>query len=279
MLVITLVAVLLCALALLILIYRATKPEALGAEPAPVTPRFRVLAIVTSGGSALSHSAILARSLHLPMVVGAAQVLQRVNDGDVLSVDGETGLVVIEPSAADLRAYKARKREQARERRQLHRLRREPSRTSDGVDVKLWANAESREDVATAHAYGAAGVGLYRTEFLFLQRNELPDEEEQFRAYRDVVLGMGGRPVTIRTLDMGADKADSTGLALAGEPNPALGVRGVRLSLRHPALFRQQLRAILRASGYGPVRILVPMVSCTEEVQRVRALALSVARG
>ena len=119
----------------------------------------------------------------------------------------------------------------ARERKQLHRLRREPTRTLDGVDIKLYANAESREDVAEAHALGAAGVGLYRTEFLFLQRNELPDEEEQFRVYRDVVLGMTGRPVTIRTLDLGADKADRTGLALRDEPNPALGLRGVRLSL------------------------------------------------
>ena len=231
-----------------------------------------VMAVVTSGGSALSHSAILARSLHLPMVVGVPQLLQHVNDGDVLSVDGDSGLVVIEPNAADLRAYKARKREQARERRQLHRLRREPSRTTDGVDIKLWANAESREDVATAHAYGAAGVGLYRTEFLFLQRNELPDEEEQFRAYRDLVLGMTGRTVTIRTLDVGADKADRTGLVLGDEPNPALGVRGVRLSLQREALFATQLRAILRASGYGPVRVLVPMVTCREEVLAVRGM-------
>ena len=231
-----------------------------------------VMAVVTSAGSVLSHSAILARSLHLPMVVGAAQVLQRVNDGDVLAVDGGSGLVVVEPDASDLRAHRTRLRDQARERRQLHRLRREPSRTTDGVDIKLYANAESREDVATAHAYGAAGVGLYRTEFLFLQRNELPDEEEQFRAYRDLVLGMTGRTVTIRTLDVGADKADRTGLVLADEPNPALGMRGVRLSLARTRLFETQLRAILRASGYGPVRVLVPMVTGREEVLAVRGL-------
>jgi len=159
-----------------------------------------------------------------------------------------------------------------RERRQLNRLRREPTRTVDGVDIKLWANAESRADVAEAHALGAAGVGLYRTEFLFLQRNELPDEEEQFRAYRDVVLGMTGRTVTIRTLDLGADKADRSGLVLEGEPNPALGLRGVRLSLARDALFRTQLRAIVRASGYGPVRVLVPMVSAREEVLAVRRM-------
>src|SRR5690606_33589872 len=118
-----------------------------------------------------------------------------------------------------------------REQRQLNRLRREPSRTLDGVDIKLWANAESREDVVEAHALGAAGVGLYRTEYLFLNSSEIPDEDTQFRAYRDVVLGMTGRTVTIRTLDVGADKADNTGLALRNEPNPALGLRGVRLSL------------------------------------------------
>ncbi len=237
-----------------------------------------VVAIVTSTGSALSHSAILARSLHLPLIVGAVQALQRINDGDVLMVDGGTGELIVEPDAADLRAHGDRVREFKRERKQLHRLRREPARTLDGVDIKLYANAESREDVSEAHALGSAGIGLYRTEFLFLQRNELPDEDEQFRAYRDVVLGMTGRVVTIRTLDLGADKADRTGLVLSGEPNPALGLRGVRLSLSRAALFETQLRAIVRASGYGPVRILVPMVSCREEMVAVRRLLKRVMR-
>ena len=237
-----------------------------------------VMAVVTSGGSALSHSAIMARSLHLPLIVGAAEALQKVNDGDVLVVDGGSGLLVREPDAADLRAHRARARDLARERKQLHRLRREPSRTRDGADIKLWANAESREDVAEAHALGAAGVGLYRTEFLFLQRDAVPDEDEQFRAYRDLVLGMTGRTVTIRTLDLGADKADRTGLALRGEQNPALGLRGIRLSLAREALFGTQLRAIVRASGYGPLRVLLPMISCREEVLVVRKLLRRVAR-
>ncbi len=231
-----------------------------------------VMAVVTATGSALSHSAILARSLHLPMVVGAPQALHAINDGDVLVVDGSSGEIVVEPSAADLRAHRARIREEKRERQQLGRLRREPSRTLDGVDILLYANAESRGDVAEAHALGAAGVGLYRTEFLFLQRDALPDEEEQFRAYRDLVIGMTGRTVTIRTLDIGADKADDTGLALADEPNPALGLRGIRLSLAQRPLFETQLRAILRASGYGPVRILLPMVTMREEIVEVAAL-------
>ena len=237
-----------------------------------------VVAVVTTGGSALSHSAILARSLHLPLVVGAALALQKINDGDVLAVDGGSGLVVLEPDASDLRAHRTRLREHARERKQLNRLRREPSRTLDGIDIRLWANAESRADVAEAHALGAAGIGLYRTEFLFLGSNELPDEEAQFRAYRDLVLGMTGRTVTIRTLDLGADKADRSGLTLDYEPNPALGLRGVRLSLARDALFDTQLRAIARASGYGPLRVLVPMISSREEIVAVRKLLTRVMR-
>ena len=229
------------------------------------------------------YSAILARSLHIPLVIGAAHVLQKVNDGDVLAVDGGSGLVILEPNPDDLREHRARVQGYTRERKQLHRLRREPTRTRDGVDIKLWANAESREDVAEAHALGAAGVGLYRTEFLFMHRpadlrHTLPDEEEQFRAYRDLVLGMTGRTVTIRTLDIGADKADESGLALTGEPNPALGLRGVRLSLSRIDLFRTQLRAILRASAYGPLRVLVPMVSGREEMVAVRSLMGDVQR-
>ncbi|MBD9479550.1 phosphoenolpyruvate--protein phosphotransferase [Pseudoxanthomonas sp. PXM02] len=229
-----------------------------------------VVAVVTAAGSTLSHSAILARSLHLPLVVGTAQALQRINDGDVLLVDGATGEVVVDPDPDDLRRYRERLRDAAREARELGRLRSKPSRTRDGVDIALWANAESLEDVANAHALGAAGVGLYRTEFLFLQQRELPSEDQQFQVYRDLVLGMGGRPVTIRTLDLGADKADRAGLVAGDEENPALGVRGVRLSLAHPGVFDTQLRAILRASNYGPVRVLVPMVSGREEMLDVR---------
>jgi phosphotransferase system enzyme I (PtsI) len=229
-----------------------------------------VVAVVTSGGSPLSHSAILARSLHMPLVVGASKALQNINDGDVLIVDGASGSIVIEPGPEELRAYRQRLRELAREQKELGRLRSKPTRSKDGIDIALLANAESREDVANAHALGAAGLGLYRTEFLFLQRNELPGEEEQFLCYRDAVLGMSGRPVTIRTLDLGADKADRTGLVLGNEDNPALGLRGVRLSLANGDLFDTQLRAIVRASGYGPVRVLVPMVSSREEIMAVR---------
>ena len=231
-----------------------------------------VVAVVAASGSPLSHGAILARSLHLPLVLGGGELLSLANDGDALMVDGGTGELVLEPGPADLRRYHRRVAEIGKEQAQLTRLRRQPTRTQDGVDIRLYANAESREDVAEAHSLGADGIGLYRTEFLFLQRRELPTEDEQFLAYRDLVLGMAGRVVTIRTLDLGADKADHSGLALRSEPNPALGLRGVRLSLAHEALFLTQLRAILRASAYGPVRILVPMICCREEMQAVIAL-------
>ena len=229
-----------------------------------------VIGIVTGAGSPLSHSAILARSLHMPLVVGAGTVLQKIHDGDALIIDGSSGAIVVEPTATQLADYQAQRRELAKEQRELGRLRSKPTRTLDGVDITLLANAESQEDVSRAHTLGADGLGLYRTEFLFLQRNELPDEEEQFRIYRDTALGMSGRPVTIRSLDLGADKADRTGLTLSHEENPALGLRGVRLSLARPAVADTQLRALLRASGYGPVRLLVPMVSAREELLAVR---------
>ncbi|HLU12447.1 MAG TPA: phosphoenolpyruvate--protein phosphotransferase [Arenimonas sp.] len=231
-----------------------------------------VVGVAAASGSPLSHAAILARSLHLPLVLGAGELLAHANDGDALMIDGASGELVLEPDASDLRRYHAERKRLAREQAQLAKLRHRRTRTHDGVDIRLYANAESREDVAEAHALGADGIGLYRTEFLFLRRRELPDEEEQFLAYRDLVLGMAGRPVTIRTLDLGADKADHTGLALRSEPNPALGLRGVRLSLTHPDLFLTQLRAILRAAAYGPVRILVPMVSSREEMLQVARL-------
>lgn len=229
-----------------------------------------VVAIVTAAGSALSHSAILARSLHLPLIVNVPNLLNRIGDGDVLIVDGSDGSITVNPQAENLRGYRTRLKEHARGQRELGRLRSKPSRTRDQVDIALLANAESLDDVTQAHAFGAQGLGLYRTEFLFLQRNELPSEDEQFQAYRDAALGMSGRPVTIRTLDLGADKADRTGLTLSNEDNPALGLRGVRLSLARPKVSDTQLRAILRASAYGKLRVLVPMVSSREELLAVR---------
>jgi len=231
-----------------------------------------VLGIITTGGSTLSHSAILARSLHVPMVVGARDALASVHEDDLVLMDGERGFAVVHPTAHDLARYRQHQRDSAREARALLRLKNAATVTRDGAEIRLFANAEMPADVTNARAWGADGIGLYRTEFLFLQRKELPSEDEQFTAYRDLVLGMGGLPSTLRTLDLGADKADSSGLTLEYEPNPALGLRGVRLSLRYPRLFATQLRAMLRASAYGPIRILVPMVSAFEEIVAVRTL-------
>jgi phosphoenolpyruvate-protein phosphotransferase (PTS system enzyme I) len=231
-----------------------------------------LLGVVASSGSAYSHSAILARSLDLPMLVGARDALATIHDDDLILLDAERGETIVHPTAQDLARYRAWQREAVAEGRRLATLANAPTRTRDGVSIRLFANAESSADIAMARARGADGVGLYRTEFLFLKHKGLPTEDEQFNAYRDLVLGMGGLPVTIRTLDLGADKADAAGLALRGEDNPALGVRGVRLSLRYPAVFSTQIRAILRAGCYGPVRVLVPMVTQPDELIAVRTL-------
>lgn len=231
-----------------------------------------VLGIVSATGSTLSHSAILARSLHLPMLCGVADALSRVHDGDVVLVDGEAGQIIVHPDAKDQQSFDDWRTEAARDAQQLGKLRRSPTRTLDGTDIPLWANAEQIEDVVEAYALGAQGVGLYRTEFLFLQRPGLPDEDEQYETYAAVVRAMKGRPVTIRTLDVGADKADRSGLALTDEPNPALGLRGIRLSLSRPDVFTTQLRAILRAAAHGPIRVLLPMVTDASEIRRARKL-------
>ena len=231
-----------------------------------------LLGVVANAGSAYSHSAILARSLGLPMLVGARDALSSIHDDDLIMLDAERGEAVVHPAAQDLTRYRSWQRGLAAEGRRLATLANQATRTRDGVSIRLLANAESPADIAMARARGSDGIGLHRTEFLFLKHKRPPAEDEQFNAYRDLVLGMGGAPVTIRTLDLGADKADAAGLAMRGEDNPALGLRGVRLSLHYPAVFSTQIRAILRAGCYGPVRVLVPMVSQPDELLAVRAL-------
>ena len=237
-----------------------------------------ILAVVAGSGSPYSHSAILARSLHLPMLVNADGVLEDLRDGDLALVDGVRGEVVVHPTAQDHAQFRNWQREALREGQRLAQLAGSETHTRDGHKLHIFANAERPEDIERARTLGVAGIGLYRTEFLFLAQSGLPNEDEQFSAYRDLVLGAGGLPVTIRTLDLGADKADAAGLVMASEPNPALGVRGVRLSLRHPDVFVTQLRAILRASCYGPVRILVPMITNASDIVEVRRLLEECAR-
>ncbi|HOB95459.1 MAG TPA: phosphoenolpyruvate--protein phosphotransferase [Aquabacterium sp.] len=226
---------------------------------------------VTDVGGRTSHTAIVARSMDIPAVVGAREASRLVRQDDWLIIDGDAGVVVINPTPIVLEEYRFRQRESELERARLHRLRHMPSVTLDGQPVELLANIELPGDAANALEAGAVGVGLFRSEFLFMNRNgELPDEDEQFEAYRAAVVAMAGLPVTIRTVDIGADKPlDRLGVQEQRHEyalNPALGLRAIRWSLAEPAMFRQQLRAILRASAYGKVRILIPMLAHRSEI-------------
>lgn len=221
-------------------------------------------AFVTDLGGATSHTAIVARSMGVPAVVGLNHVRQFTNDGDILVVDGEAGVVLVNPSPAVLAEYAERQADYAAERATLTLIKDTPPVTLDGIRIGLQANIEFPEEAASALAAGAEGIGLFRSEFLFMNRVDLPDEDEQYAAYASVVHTMAGRPVTIRTLDIGSDKT------LDGEQtvstNPALGERAVRYCLARPDVFANQLRAILRASAHGPVRILLPMIAHMHEV-------------
>ncbi len=229
------------------------------------------LGFITVGGNTFAHSAIMARSLYAPMACGVHEAFARLHDGDLLLLDADHGRVVVHPDALDLKRMRLYQREAQRSRRERGRLRGAETVTADGSSVSLQVNAEQPGEIAEARRLGAAGVGLFRTEFLFLREGGLPDEDAQFRVYRDAVVAMGGKPVTLRTLDLGADKA-SPALDLAPEPNPALGLRGLRLSLSRRPMFVTQLRAMLRASQYGPVRILLPMLGSIEEARAARDL-------
>jgi len=229
-------------------------------------PKQGVIGVISATGSHLSHVAILARHLRLPLVVGLGdEALHHIHTGDTLILDGNNGTVLCCPNAVQLRHYRQQKLHHAPP-SLTDALPCQPARTLDGVDILLRANAEQTKEIAHAHRLGAHGLGLYRSEFLFLQNTHLPDEQAQFCAYREAVLAMPNQPVTIRTLDLGADKADSFGLAPPDETNPALGLRGLRLMLAHPHVADSQLRAILRASEFGQVRILLPMVSQRAEI-------------
>lgn len=229
---------------------------------------------VTDVGGRTSHTAIVARSMDIPAVVGAREASRLIRQDDWLVIDGDVGVVIVNPSPIVLEEYRFRQRQSDLERARLDRLRHTPAVTLDGEPVELLANIEMPADAAIALEAGAVGVGLFRSEFLFMNRGgALPGEDEQFEAYRDAVLALGGLPVTIRTVDVGADKPleRMTQQELRHEHglNPALGLRAIRWSLAEPGMFRQQLRAILRASAYGKVRILVPMVAQMAEVRLV----------
>ncbi len=230
----------------------------------------RVHAFVTSLGGPISHTAILARSLGIPAIVSAHSATRYVRSGEELIVDGKRGMLIIAPDRHIVAEYRRRKKDILRQRRELNRLRTSRAVTRDRRRIMLLANIELPADVRAAAQAGAEGIGLYRTEFLFMNRPAPPNEEEQFRAYVKVIKSMPGKPVTIRTLDLGADKQVDGGRAGAAiTVNPALGLRAVRLCLHDTSLFRPQLRAILRASVYGDVRMMIPMLSSQDEIFRV----------
>jgi phosphotransferase system enzyme I (PtsI) len=242
------------------------------------TIQFKSLKIggfVTDLGGTTSHTAIVARSLAIPAVVGMQHARPLIQDDDLLIVDGTRGVLIVDPDSGVLEEYRLRKTALELERSKLKRLVTGRSRTLDGADIELHANIELPRDAESAREVGADGVGLFRTEFLFMNRDELPGEDEQFEAYRSVVKALAGKPVTIRSLDIGADKEARALRNRAGNrsaPNPALGLRAIRFCLAEPQLFLAQLRAILRASHYGKVRLLIPMLAHAVEIEQTLSL-------
>ena len=239
----------------------------------------RVAGFATVFGGAEGHTAIVARALGLPAVLAVSGLLDQAEPGGTVVVDGAEGVVILEPSPETIQEYESRREAFARERRHLGRLRRLPAVTRDGVEIDLEANLELPVELDQATANGAMGLGLVRTEFLYMNRDDLPGEEEQYEAYSALVRGMDGKPVTLRTLDLGGEKvARSLSEHVAEADNPALGLRAIRLSLKHRRLLDPQLAAMLRAAAEGPLRILLPMITTPGEIRRVREALDQVAR-
>ena len=237
----------------------------------------------TDLGSLTAHTAILAKSLDIPAVVGLGQASRLLHQDECVIVDGEAGVLIVDPSPIVLDEYRLRKRDLELAHEKLKRLARMQTRTLDDTPIELYANIELPDDCAFADEVGASGIGLFRTEFLFMTRDSMPDEDEQFEAYRRVVVSMTGRPVTIRTLDIGADKTPNAarlqfGNSVFNTTNPALGLRAIRFCLAEPQMFLVQLRAILRATAFGPVKLLIPMIAHPQEVDAALVL-IAAAKG
>jgi phosphotransferase system enzyme I (PtsI) len=226
---------------------------------------------ITEIGGKTSHSAIMARSLELPAVVGVKDALKEIADGSPIVMSGEVGEIIIEPDAETLKVYTEKRAAYLQEKEELKKLINEEAVTKDGHKVELWGNIGSPEDIDAVLESGATGVGLYRTEFLFMNSDHLPTEEEQYRAYRVVAEKLQGKPVTIRTMDIGGDK-ELPYMDLPKELNPFLGWRAIRISLVKQDIFKTQLRAILRASAYGQVKIMYPMVTSINEVRKANEI-------
>jgi len=248
------------------------------ADTALMDPQ-RIAGFATVFGGAESHTAIVARALGLPAVLAVSSLLERTQAGDTVVIDGTDGIVIIDPSAETIRDYEERREAFRRERRHLARLRKLPAVTRDEVEITLEANLELPIELQQALANGAMGLGLVRSEFLYMSRDDLPDEEEQYAIFSALVRGMDGKPVTVRTFDLGGEKiARSLTGHSAEATNPALGLRAIRLSLHDRRLLDPQLAAMLRAASVGPLRILLPMISTAGEIRRVREALEQVAR-
>lgn len=232
-----------------------------------------IAAFVTEGGGPTSHTAILARSLRIPAIVGMHHIRNYLQDDETVVIDGSRGWLLANVDDNGLQYYQQRQDEETQRITAYLQTRDEPAITQDKTTITLNANIELPDDVSAVHEMGAQGVGLYRTEFLFMNRAQPPDEEEQYQTYRNILDNLAGKPLTIRTLDLGADKQVDGGRDDASiVTNPALGLRAIRLCLKEPELFLPQLRAILRASACGPVRIMLPMLSSIQELQQVLRL-------
>jgi len=232
----------------------------------------RFASFITDLGGTTSHTAVVARSLAIPSIVALHRAWQMIREHELVIVDGTQGVVIVDPDERVLAEYQLRQQQFDLERQKLRRLKGRRAVTLDGVEVELQANIELPGDVIEARANGAAGIGLFRSEFLFLNRKDLPSEDEQFEAYRQVAQAMQGRPVVLRTLDVGADKAMDGGDGSHNMPNPAMGLRAIRYCLAEPQIFLTQLRAILRASHYGKVKILLPMLAHVHEIEQTLVL-------
>ncbi len=237
-----------------------------GINPANVT------GIVTELGGKTSHSAILARALEIPAVVAVSNVMDKIEEGDSIVLDGGEGIVIVNPTEAEMNEYTAKRDKFLQEKKDLERFKGVPTVTKDGVHIELVANIGNPDDLAKVLEYDGEGVGLFRTEFLFMDRTSMPTEEEQFEAYKKVAEGLSGKPVIIRTLDIGGDK-EIPYMGLAKDENPFLGYRAIRLCLdRKEDIYRPQLRALLRASAFGGIKIMIPMITCIDEIREAKAL-------
>lgn len=238
----------------------------------------KVEAFVTAYGSSNSHTAILARNMNIPAVIGVGEeFLEKIQDGMQMIVDGYTGEIYIEPDKETYENYQKRKQEENKKRELLYALKGKDNVTVDGTSIEIYANIGSDDNIAAVLLNDAGGIGLFRSEFLYLESDDFPDEEKQFNVYRKVLENMAGKKVIIRTLDIGADK-QADYFNLDKEENPALGFRAIRICLTHPEIFKTQLRALYRASIYGKLGIMFPMVTSVEEVEKIKEMCEEVKR-